>query len=79
MAISIGQRNEDIECVPWQRQEIVWFRAPTPESRHGPSLSVFGIAINGIVSRWARASITNAVDEPHQPPMRFQLAKALGS
>ena len=51
MAIAVGQRDEHIEGIAWQRQKIGWFRARTAESRHGPSLSVFGIAINGIVSR----------------------------
>ena len=34
MAISIGQRDEDIEGVPRQRKKIVWFWAFTTESRH---------------------------------------------
>ena len=50
MAISIGQRDEDIERVPRQRKKIVWFWAFAAESRHGPSLFIFDIAINGIVA-----------------------------
>lgn len=51
MAISIGQRDEDIEGIPRQREKIVGFRAFTADARHGPSLAVRAIAINGIVNR----------------------------
>ena len=50
MAISIGQRDQDIEGIPRQRQKIVWFLAFTAEWRHGASLPVYAIAINGIVA-----------------------------
>jgi hypothetical protein len=50
MAISIGQRDEDIEGIPRQRKKIVWFWAFTAECRHGTSLPVYAIAINGIVA-----------------------------
>ena len=51
MAIPIGQRDEDIEGIPRQRKKIVWFRAFTAEWRHGTSLPVCAIAINGVVAR----------------------------
>jgi len=50
MAISIGQRDEDIEGIPRQRKKIVWFWAFTAEWRHGTSLPVCAIAINGVVA-----------------------------
>ena len=50
MTISIGQRDEDIERIPRQRKKIVWFRAFTAAWRHGTSLPVCAIAINGIVA-----------------------------
>jgi hypothetical protein len=49
MAIPIGQRNEDIEGIPRQREKVVGFGAFTADSRHGVSLPVDAIAINGIV------------------------------
>ena len=55
MAISIGQRDEDIEGIPRQREEIVRFRAFTAESRHRAIIAVFAIADNGIVLLTARA------------------------
>jgi hypothetical protein len=50
MAISIGQRDEYVEGIPRQRKKIVWVWAFTAEARHGPSLPVRAIAINGVVS-----------------------------
>jgi hypothetical protein len=49
MAISIGQRDEHVEGIARQRKEIVRSWAFAAERGHGVSLSVFGIAINGIV------------------------------
>lgn len=49
MPIAIGQRDEDIEGIPRQRKKIVWFWAFTAEWRHGTSIPVCAIAINGIV------------------------------
>jgi hypothetical protein len=49
MAISIGQRDEDIKGIPRQRQETVRFGTFTADSSPGPSLPIFAIAINGIV------------------------------
>ncbi len=49
MAISIGQRDEDIEGIPRQRKKIVWFRTFTTDSCHRGSLPVLAIAINGVV------------------------------
>ena len=49
MAISIGQRDENIKGIPRQREEIVRFGTFMADSSHGTSLPIFAIAINGIV------------------------------
>ena len=58
MAISIGQRDEDIEGIPRQREEIVRLRAFTAKSRHRGILPIFAIANNGIVyARFQRSPL----------------------
>lgn len=49
MAISIRQRDEDVEGVPSQRQEIVGLWTFTARSRHRAILPICAIAHNGIV------------------------------
>ena len=50
MAISIGQRDEYIEGIPRQREEIVRFGALAAKSRHRRIVPIFAVAINGIVA-----------------------------
>jgi hypothetical protein len=57
MAISIGERDEDIERIPRQWKKIVWFRTFTADSRHRTSLPVRAIAINGIVAATTVATV----------------------
>ena len=68
MAISIGQRDEDIEGIPRQRKKIVWFWAVTAESRHGTTLPVCAIAINGIVAQEERLhrEVERQKNEPYR-------------
>ena len=66
MAISIGQRDEDVEGIPRQREEIVRFGAFAAKSRHRRILPIFAVAINGIVG--ILSAMLAALMEPADVP-----------
>jgi hypothetical protein len=49
MTVLVCQRDENVERIPRERKEVLWFCALTPSSRHRSILAILAIANNGLV------------------------------